>query len=256
MKLSSSLDEEAAPFNLLKEGYIIACYKCGKDIKITNIDSSKMEITYFCSNCCKKNNNGINTTSLKRYLELMSDFSAKFNNCFECSKNMKDEKGWKFCTICENNLCPSCIKSHINNSKVNCTEDFLMKINEKRTKCFKHPHEIDNFNTHFCHTHQTHFCNICAKSKLHIRPCDKEELIDYDIGEKEKKNFKNKYEFFKNQENIIKEENKLKKSELEKRLDEDKKNQQKLYEDAIEKNKKNKELEIEKQNEIYTEELY
>ena len=253
--LNSSIDEEAAPSNFLKEGYVIACYECGKDIKITNIDSRKMEITYFCPNCCKKNNNGTITTSLKKYLKLMNDYSVKFNICLECSKNMKDEKGWKFCTICENILCPSCIKTHINNSKANCTEDFLMNNNEKRIKCFKHPHDIDNYNTHFCHTHQTHFCNNCAKSKFHKKPCDKDELLDYDIGETEKKNFKDKYEFFKKQENNIKDDIKLKKTDLEKKLEEEKKKHEKLYETTFEKNKIDKEVKIEQQKEIYNKEL-
>ena len=245
-----NVDVEAAPSSKNKKGEMVACFICGNEVKILNINREKRELTYECSKCDKNKGQKEITISVDKYLELMNNYSDKFNICSECSKKMKEEKDWKFCVHCKCIICPSCVNSHISNSRHNCTENSLMNNSDKRIKCLKHPKDFGNENKYFCHSHKTHFCNLCitkTKEKIHKKgKCQIEDLLLSFIGEDEEEIFKNKVNSLKKKEKELNEERDEKKKKLKLQLEEDKLKAKNQYAENIEKNNKNKNIEIEK----------
>ena len=217
---NSIVNENSAP---IKKGDIIGCDICGHIATLEKFDEDKMEITYFCSKCDKIKGQKTKVMNLKDYLKSMNYYSQKFNICSICSK-MSQEKDLKFCTNCEIIVCQNCIKKHINNLK--CTEESLMNNCDKNIKCLKHHKEVGNFNTHFCKTHQIHYCDSCMKKlsnkEKHNKKngCETEELLNLYIGDNEKLLFKAKVEEIKNKKDKLLDEINKKKNTLTKNLEE------------------------------------
>ena len=246
----SNGDIDAAPSSKNKIGDMVACFICGNEVKILKINKEARELTYECSKCDKNKRQKEISISLDKYLELMNNYSDKFNICYECSKKMKEEKDWKFCVHCECIICPLCANSHISNSRHNCTEKSLMNNNEKRIKCLKHPQDFGNENKYFCHSHKEHFCQLCitkAKEKIHKKgKCQIEDLLLSFIGEEEEEIFKNKVKSLKKKEKDLNEERDKIKKNLKNKHEEDKLKAKNQYNENIEKTIKNKNMEIER----------
>ena len=217
---NSIVNENSAP---IKKGDIIGCDICGHIATLEKFDEDKMEITYSCSKCDKTKGQKTKVMNLKDYLKSMNYYSQKFNICSICSK-MSQEKDLKFCTNCEIIVCQNCIKKHINNLK--CTEESLMNNCDKNIKCLKHHKEVGNFNTHFCKTHQIHYCDSCmiklSNKEKHYKKngCETEELLNLYIGNSEKLLFKAKVEEIKNKKDKLLDEIDKKKNTLTKNLEE------------------------------------
>lgn len=245
-----SIDEAPAPSNKLKKGNIFACHECGYIVQIKTIDQEKMEITYYCFKCEKNNKQKTKTISIEDYLRKMSNYSEKFNICSECYKK-QDKEEWKFCANCESILCPNCIKIHFIKSKCKCSEENLMNNNERWIKCLNHPKEIDSSNSHYCHTHQEHFCKFCIskpkpkeKEKIHNKKCEREELLFLSIDEEEKQRFKNKTKSLENKKEEILKENEKKKKNLESELKKKNEIAKNKLNEQLEKNKNEKSISI------------
>lgn len=247
-------NENSAP---TKNGDIIGCTECGHIVKIEKFDEKKNEITFSCSKCAKNNRPKNKVIPLKDFIDKMNYYSYNFIICSICQKRPIEEKDLKYCPNCDAILCLNCIKKHITSSKNNCTEDSLMDYSYKNIKCPKHHKEIANKNTHFCITHQTHYCDSCQRSKKykHFIGCIREELLNYYIGDNEKQLFKAKVEESKIKKKNIEDKNKkqlnlLKENSEKKILEINKEKEEeinKIKNEQLEEEEKNKN-EFEKRN--------
>lgn len=218
---NSIVNENSAP---IKKGDIIGCDTCGHIAALVKFDEDKMEITYSCSKCDKIKGQKTKVMSLKDYLKAMNYYSQKFNICSICSKTSQ-EIDLKFCTNCEIIVCQNCIKKHID--EVKCTKESLMNNYDKNIRCLKHHKEVGNINTHFCETHQIHFCDLCMenlknKEKHNEKNGCKTVELKYKlyIGDEEKLLFKAKVEEIKNKKDKLLDEICEKKNSLTKNLEE------------------------------------
>ena len=243
------MNESSAPF---KKGDIIGCIECGGTVKIEKFDEEKMEITFSCSKCAKNNRKKAKKIVLEDYIKAMDLYSHNFNICSICKKGTNEEKDLEFCTICELIICPNCINEHIISSKHNCSKDSIMNNGDKNTKCQKHYKKAKNINTHFCKTHQIHYCENCQKNpnkkERHHKTngCDTEEFLDIDIGENERIIFKTKIETTKNKKELILDENNKKKNLLLEKLNQRKNEINKKKNDEIKTIENNQKKEEEK----------
>ena len=248
-----NVNESSAPF---KKGDIIGCIECGGTVKIEKFDEEKMEITFSCSKCAQNNRKKTKKIVLEDYIKAMDLYSHNFNICSICKKRTNEEKDLEFCTICELIICPNCINEHIISSKHNCSKDSIMNNGDKNTKCQKHCQKAKNINTHFCKTHQIHYCELCQKNpnkkERHHKTngCNTEEFLDIDIGENERIIFKTKIETTKNKKELILDENNKKKNLLLEKLNQRKNEINKKKNDeikTIENNQKKEEEKYKKQ---------
>ena len=243
------MNESSAPF---KKGDIIGCIECGGTAKIEKFDEEKMEITFSCSKCAKNNRKKTKKIVLEDYIKAMDLYSHNFNICSICKKGTNEEKDLEFCTICELIICPNCINEHIISSKHNCSKDSIMNNGDKNTKCQKHCQKAKNINTHFCKTHQIHYCENCQKNpnkkERHHKTngCNTEEFLDIDIGENERIIFKTKIETTKNKKELILDENNKKKNLLLEKLNQRKNEINKKKNDEIKTIENNQKKEEEK----------
>jgi len=151
--------------NKNNESELLICNKCSSQVEIISIDNEEMKITFKCLN--NKYNHGTQTILINDYLKDIEKIYS-MNKCFICNKQRKknNKNKFKYCIKCENYICKECINKH-NNNYINKDEDGHILLNNKEIKinCFIHS---ENEIIEYCLDCKKHICLECLKTREHI----------------------------------------------------------------------------------------
>ena len=199
--------------NIIKDVYY-NCTECCSLIEIISINENDNTIEFICSN--QKNPHHI-TTSIKEYLNKMSDNSSLNPNKERCE--IHKDIYMSFCFDCNKHICKGCLKArnHINhyknniievqpiNSEINIFNDIIKYYDEKLEKYKAKKMGVEN-----------KLNKILNKSKIDIKRIMENKILKNE-NMKQKELVKNKKELISNIQKIknkYKSEIKLKKQEF------------------------------------------
>ena len=214
------------------------CPTCPYPIEILEINDIENTLTFKCLSPKEKQTE--KTISISEYLDSMRKNTYLYSECSLCNKKQnksKDTPIFSYCIKCDKIICFDCISKHLEINKKNhpnLNKEYIIKNNEKNIKCLLHPNEK---NSAFCFKCNTHICNECKKSKMH-KDHLKNDIIEVLVTDEVKNILNNIINIYKERINKLTEEKQKKEIEL--------LNEKKDGKEKIEKRKKDKNKEIQK----------
>ena len=199
-----------------------SCTKCSSNIKIIYFDEKELKITFECLNEDIKNNHQIQTLPINEYLQKMIKNTYLFDKCSICNKtqkSMKNEPIFKYCINCKEIICNQCKEKHINKNN-NKENHFLINNNEKRKKCLIHYENNDYIE--YCSDCQRNLCKECLKTRNHLNH-NKNPLDELSLLNENKMNHKKIIELLKKEKQKLEIERHSKITELNIKINEDRK---------------------------------
>ena len=262
--MNSYISDEESATPSMNESIILSkidcynCSACSSPVEILSINDKENSLTFKCLNKNKKDNHNVQTMLINEYINSMKKHSYLYSECYICKKiqyHSKNISVFSYCIKCDKVICDDCMDDHLKcNEKIhpNMSKEFIIKNNEKGTKCLFHPREK---NIAFCFYCNIHLCNECLKSRKHITH-RKNNLVETKPNEKMIEKLNGIISIYAEKIKILSDEKDKKQIELYNKLKKEKKFVKDENESKIKKIKNELKNELIKQEKILNEDLY